>query len=400
MKFNYQTRTKTGEIHSGQIEASSKEAAILLLQKYGLYVTFLEEAVSPLYAKRVRIFESISSKDVVLFCRQLAIMFRSKVPLIESLRVLSSQATNTDFKEKILEISEEVESGTSLSKALANYPKIFSPFYTAMVKSGEVSGKLSEVLNYLADHLEKEYHLAAKTRGALIYPSLIVFVVILVLILLVFFIIPNLSEVLEESGPGLPLVTRIVIASANFLRRSGWIIGLFIFFLIFLAFRYYQTVKGKNFFDKNFLKLPMIGPLLKMIYIARFAENLSTLISGGLPITQALETIADILSNASYKEAIIKTRDRVRRGEPISSVLFQYPELFPVVFVQMVLVGEKTGSLDTALMNMVDFYQKEIDRTIDNVLSVLEPVLIVFLGIIVAGLMLSILLPLYKIIAI
>jgi len=399
MKFNYQTRTKKGEIRSGQIEASSREAAVSLLQKHGLYVTFLEESVPPIYARRVKLFEKISQKDLVLFSRQLAIMFKSKVPLVESLRVLSLQMENHDFKEKIMKLSEEVEGGTALSKALKNFPEVFSSFYIAMVKSGEVSGKLAEVLNYLADHLEREYHLTAKTKGALLYPSLIVFVVLLVLLLMIFFVIPQLAEVLTTEKEALPWITVFVINSSAFVREWGWVI--FIILILFVAgfLRYYQTDNGQKFFDKEFVKLPFIGSFLKMMNVARFAENLSTLVSGGLPIAQALETVGGIISNTAYKEAIFKMRDEVRRGVPISSVLSRQPDLFPPVFIQMVLVGEKTGTLDSTLMNIVEFYQKEIDRMIDNVLSILEPVMILILGLVVAGLMLSILMPLYKMIA-
>ena len=399
MKFNYQTRTKKGEIRSGQIEASSKEAAASLLQKHGLYVTFLEEAIPPIYARRIKFFEKISQKDLVLFSRQLAIMFKSKVPLVESLRVLSLQMDNPDFKEKIMKISEEVEGGTALSRALENFPEVFSSFYIAMVKSGEVSGKLSEVLNYLADHLEREYHLTAKTKGALLYPSLIVFVVILVLLLMIFFVIPQLAEVLTTEKEALPWITMFVINSSAFVRDWGW--ALFIILVLFVAgfLKYYRTDRGQRFFDREFVKFPLLGPFFKMINVARFAENLSTLISGGLPIAQALETVGDIISNTAYKEVIFKMRDEVRKGVPISAVLSRNPDLFPPVFIQMVLVGEKTGTLDSTLMNIVDFYQKEIDRMIDNALSILEPVLILVLGLVVAGLMLSILMPLYKMIA-
>jgi len=399
MKFNYQTRTKKGEIRSGQVEASSREAAASFLQKHGLYVTFLEEAIPPIYARRIKFFEKISQKDLVLFSRQLAIMFKSKVPLVESLRVLSQQTDNPDFKEKIMKISEEVEGGTALSKALENFPEVFSSFYIAMVKSGEVSGKLAEVLNYLADHLEREYHLTAKTKGALLYPSLIVFVVILVLLLMIFFVIPQLAEVLTTEKEALPWITMFVINSSAFVRDWGW--ALFIILVLFVAgfLRYYRTDRGQKFFDREFVKFPLLGPFFKMINVARFAENLSTLISGGLPIAQALETVGDIISNTAYKEVIFKMRDEVRKGVPISAVLSRNPDLFPPVFIQMVLVGEKTGTLDSTLMNIVDFYQKEIDRMIDNALSILEPVLILVLGLVVAGLMLSILMPLYKMIA-
>ena len=400
MKYNYQARTTKGEIQSGIVEASSREAAISLLRKYGLYVTILEEvAAPPLYAKKIKIFERVSRSDIVLFSRQLSIMFKSKVPLVEALGVLSAQTQNPELKEKILELSEDVEGGTSFSGALSRHPQIFSSFYIAMVKAGEVSGTLSESLEYLAEHLEREYHLTAKMRGALMYPSLIIFVVFLVLALMIFFVIPHLSEVLIGTDQELPTVTKIVIGLAAFLRNWGWVIVLGIVALILAGFRYYRTKKGKKFFDRIFLKLPIIGPFLKMLYITRFAENLSTLISGGLPIASALQTVGEIVGNTRYKEVIFDARDKVRKGEPISSVLARAPEVFPPVFIQMTLVGEKTGTLDSTLMNIVNFYKKEIDRTIDNLLSILEPALIVILGVIVAGLMLAILVPLYQMIA-
>ena len=400
MKYNYQVRTKKGEVQTGIVEASSREAAIVLLRKYGLYVTILEEATAlPIYAKRLKLFEGITRQDIVLFSRQLSIMFKSKVPLVESLNVLSGQTRNLDLKERILDLSEEVEGGTSFSGALSRHPEIFSSFYISMVKAGEVSGTLSESLEYLADHLEREYHLTSKIRGALLYPALIVVVVLLVITMMIFFVIPNLSEVLIGSGSELPTATKIVINSAAFLRKFGWVLGLVILLVIFAAFRYYRSQKGKKFFDGLFLKIPVIGPFLKTINLALFAENLSTLISGGLPIASALQTVGEIVGNSRYKEVIFEARDRVRKGETISSVLSAAPEVFPPVFVQMTLVGERTGTLDSTLMNIVNFYKKEIDRTIDNLLSILEPLLIVILGVVVAGLMLAILLPLYQMVA-
>jgi len=400
MKYNYQARTKKGEVQTGIVEASSREAAIVLLRKYGLYVTILEEATAlPIYAKRLKLFEGITRQDIVLFSRQLSIMFKSKVPLVESLNVLSGQTRNLDLKERILDLSEEVEGGTSFSGALSRHPEIFSSFYISMVKAGEVSGTLSESLEYLADHLEREYHLTSKIRGALLYPALIVVVVLLVITMMIFFVIPNLSEVLIGSGSELPTATKIVINSAAFLREFGWVLGLVILLVIFAAFRYYRSQKGKKFFDGLFLKIPVIGPFLKTINLALFAENLSTLISGGLSIASALQTVGEIVGNSRYKEVIFEARDRVRKGETISSVLSAAPEVFPPVFVQMTLVGERTGTLDSTLMNIVNFYKKEIDRTIDNLLSILEPLLIVILGVVVAGLMLAILLPLYQMVA-
>ena len=400
MKFNYQGKTKEGEGRVGQVEASSKDAAINLLQKYDLYVTFLEESKPPIYAKKIKIFENISRKDIVMFSRQLSIMFKSKVSLIEALRVLASQMKNVDFKEKIFEISEEVEAGTSFSKAISKYPKIFSSFYVSMVKSGEISGKLSEVLSYLAEHLEREYHLASKAKGAMVYPALVFSIVILVIFMMVFFVIPNLTQVLQSSGQELPAVTKFVLSFSSLVRNWGWLFIVLVVFLVIFVSRYSATEMGKKNLDKYILKVPLVKGLLQMIYVTRFSENLSTLVSGGLPITQALETTADVIGNTAYKEVILESKEWVKRGEPISAVLSNHPGLFPPVFVQMVLVGEKTGSLDEVLMNITEFYQKEIDRAIDGLLGILEPIMIAFLGLIVGGMMFSILTPLYKMMSI
>ncbi len=397
MKFNYQARDKKGQVQSGIVEASSREAAVSLLQKHGLYVTILEEAAAPpIYAKRIKIFERVSAKEIVLFSRQLSILFKSKVSLVESLQVLAIQTENASFKEKIFKLAEDVEGGTSLSGTLSRYPKIFSSFYIAMIKAGETSGKLSEALSYLADHLEREYHLTSRIKGAMLYPALIVTVAIVVVALMMFFVIPQLTEVLVETGSELPVITKIVINLSIFFKNWGWIVLLGIIGLITAIFRYYRTEEGKRFFDKFYFQLPLISPVLKMIYLARFAENLSTLISGGLPIAQALETTGDIVDNAVYKEIILKARDEVRRGESISAVLARFPAAFPPIVTQMASVGERTGTLDKTLMNLVEFYQEEIDRTVNSLLSILEPLLIVFLGIIVAGLMAAVLMPLYR----
>jgi len=265
-----------------------------------------------------------------------------------------------------------------------------------MVKSGETSGKLSESLSYLADHLEREYHLVSRLQGAMIYPSLVIMVASVVLLLMIFFVIPQLTKVFQEAGQPLPIVTQLVIGLSLFLRKWGFLfIGLLAGLVIFVL-RYIKTLEGKENFDKISLRLPLIGDLLKMVYLSRLAENLSTLISGGLPIAQALETTGEVVGNTVYKEIIFLTRDEVRKGEPVSSVLRRYPEAFPPMFCQMTLVGEKTGTLEKTLLNVVDFYQKEVNMSIDNLLSILEPVLIIFLGVIVAGLMVSVLLPLYR----
>jgi len=265
-----------------------------------------------------------------------------------------------------------------------------------MIKAGETSGKLSESLSYLAEHLEKEYYLVGKIRGAMIYPALIVSVALGVLILMSVFVVPNLSKVLQESGGKMPAITVAVINFSNFLRSYGWVLVLFIAGAIIFGLRYYKTKAGREIFDKFFLQLPGIGSFLKMVYLSRLAENLSTLISGGIPIAQSLDICGKIVENTVYKEIIFQTRDEVRKGEAISQVLIRYPREFPPIFTQMTLVGERTGTLDKTLLNLVGFYEKETERKIEDLLAVLEPLLIVFLGLSVGGIMAAILMPLYN----
>ncbi len=397
MKFTYQARTKKGEVQTGQVQASSKEAALNLLQRYGLVITMLEEAERvPFYAKKIRLFEGISKKDIVNFSRQLSLMFKSRIPLLQALQTLSGQTKNRSFAEKITAISQEVEGGTPFSQALSHYPKLFSSFYISMVKSGEASGTLSESLEYLADHLEREYFLSSKIKGAMIYPALVLMVVVGVIVMLVYFVIPQLSTVFEATQQELPLLTKVVLVFSAFARKFGWVMLLLLAALAVLFFRYIKTPAGKKAWDKILLRLPLIASFLKMIYISRFSENLSTLVKGGLPISQSLEITSEIMGNQLYKEAVLDVRDEVRKGGRISKQLERYPDLFPPILVQMVMVGEKTGTLDQSLMNVTVFYQKEIDRNIDNLLSILEPVMVLFLGGIVALLMAAVLMPIYK----
>ena len=397
MKFNYQARSKKGEVQTGTVEASSREAALILLQKHNLFVTILERAdTRPFYAKKIKLFERVSKKDGVNFSRQLALMFKSKIPLVQALQSIAEQTKNPGLRERILTISQEVEAGTRFSQALSSHKKLFSTFYVSMVKSGEASGTLSESLTYLADHLEREYHLQSKIQGAMIYPILILVVVIGVIIMMMYFVIPSMTKVLTETGQELPMITKIVIAASNLFKTWGWIVFLIIIAMVVGFTRYIKTSNGKRIKDKVLLRTPVIGSFLSMIYLSRFAENLSTLIAGGLPISQALEITGEVVGSNVYQEIIFEIKDEVGKGERISKIMAKHPDRFPPLLTQMVAVGEKTGTLDQSLMNVVDFYQKEVERAIGTLLSIMEPVMVIFLGGIVAGLMGAILLPMYK----
>ncbi|MBI2038328.1 MAG: type II secretion system F family protein, partial [Candidatus Nealsonbacteria bacterium] len=269
-------------------------------------------------------------------------------------------------------------------------------FYIAMIKSGETSGNLAESLDYLAEHLEKEYYLISKIKGAMTYPAVVFLVVIAVFVLMILFVIPNLSNVLKESGQELPLVTKIALSLPNLLKSWGWLFLLGIIGLFAFSARYYRTRNGKYFFDRLILKVPLVAPFLKIVYLSRFAENFSTLIAGGLPITQSLEISNRIIGSAVYKDIIALAQEEVKKGEQVSNVLIKFPEFFPPLFTQMMVVGERTGSLDKTLLILVDFYRKETDRMIESFLGIIEPLLIVFLGLAVGGLMGAVLVPMYR----
>ena len=397
MRFNYQARNKTGEIQTGIEEASSRETAFNVLKTHGLFVTVLEETEAlPFYAKKLKFLERVTKKDIVLFSRQASIMFKSNVPIVETFKAIAKQTRKSVFKEKILKLGEEIEGGTSLSKTLSIYPKLFSPFYINMVKSGEASGKLSDVFIYLADYLEREQNFRSKITGAMVYPIFVLIVFVAVVAIIMVYVIPQLTEVLEGTGQELPAITKVVVAMSNFLKEKWWLVLLIIFVLAIALFQFSRSKQGKKFFDWNLLRVPLLGSFLKKLYLARFALNLSTLISGGLPIAQALEITGEVVGNDRYKKIIFETMDKVKRGDPISSVLEQYPNLIFPLFYQMVTVGEKTGTLDSSLKNVVVFFQNDVDRGLDNFVRLLEPIFIVLLGGVVAGLMGAVLLPLYS----
>ena len=396
MKFIYQARTKSGEVKSGVIDAASIQSASEILRQQDLFITFLKKEETGILP-RIRFFEGVSGKDVAVFSRQLAVMFRANVSLVESLRTIGGQLPNRNFREKIFKISQIVESGSTLSDALSRYSDIFSPFFVSMVKAGEVSGNLSQQFNYLADYLEKQYYLAGKVKAAMVYPGVIIAVMVGVLFLLSYFVMPNLTVMLQDSEMELPALTQFVIGFTDFIRGIGGIVLLLAMIAAALGiFRFSRSKTGKRFFDNLILRLPVFKNLFKMLYVSRFADNLSVLIAGGIPITRALEITTDIVGNDVYRDAITKTAIGVRKGQAISSTLFGYPELFPAMFSQMILVGEQTGSLDKSLLVMVSFYEKETERGIDAMLTLIEPMLVIVLGLLVGGVVASVMIPLYQ----
>ena len=398
MKFEYQARTKSGDIKKGVIEAVSKMAAVDLLHKNELFPTIIkEEKKGKGLNTELKIFERVSSKEIVIFTREIAIMIESNVPPVKALEALGEQMSNKSFKEKIFKISADIREGVTLSKAFSKYPKIFSTFYVNMLRSGEISGTLPEVLRKIADHLENEYYIKTKTMGAMIYPIVVLVVFAIIFTVVVVYIIPGLVEVLESSGAELPLVTKIVIGVSNFVVNYWWAVLLILIGIASFVYYYPKTKEGKQVTDAILLKVPVLGNFQKNIYMNRFAENLATLLSSGKPITEALEVTADLIGNNVYREIILQARDGVVKGQKISDSLVNYPKYISPFFVQMVAVGESTGKISETLMNVVRFYKTEIETFVDSISNIIEPVLILGLAGMVGLLVAAVFLPLYQI---
>lgn len=397
MKFNYVARTSSGEVQSGSLESRTREQAIEALQRAGLIIISLKSKITmPFLAREIRFLQGVKSKDLVIFFRQLAILFSAKVSLVEGLRIVAKQTENKYFQEIILKISEEVEAGIILSRAMEKYPKIFSPFYINMIKSGEVSGALENILNYLADYVEKQFYLNSRIKGAFTYPAFVFFGFIIVAVLMLVMIMPHLTSILKESGQSLPWATQAIITVSDGLRNFGWLILLIIGALVG-GFFYYLRVypQGQKQIDMLKLKLPIFGEIFQKFYLARITDTLGTLIAGGIPILQALQIAADIVGNEVLKAILSEARNEVRIGNPMS-VVFEKYKYIPIMVTQMVAIGEQTGTIDEVMKKIATFYTREVDNTVNTLSQLIEPVLIVFLGLGVGFLVSAILMPIYN----
>lgn len=397
MKFSYRARTKQGRLQSGEIEASSRKGALDVLEKNGLYITFLQEEKKGLFNKKLVWGRDISSRDLVVFTRQLSTMLKSAISPLEALRAQVTQAASASFRQKILKMAETIETGGTLSQAFALYPKVFGVFYVSIIKSGEATGKVADSMLYLADHLETEYNFNQKIIAALVYPSFVVAVFLGSGLVILLFVIPKLSEILKNFSGNLPWMTKILIKVADFVGHGGWVVAPIILVPLIIAPIFVRrSQEAKSFYHRYSLKIPLVGDLFKKIYISRFAENLSILISSGLPITQAIKITGEIIANSSYKKAIKETEEKVSRGEKISAVLSGYPDLFPAFVIQMISTGEETGRVDQTLMDMVKFYRGDIERAIERLTTLLEPAMILVLGIGIGILAFAVFIPLFQ----
>lgn len=398
MKFNYLARSRKGESQTGMVEASSEDAALKALQQKGLVVIKLKSAEKISFAfKRIQLLDRVSKKDVYVFFRQLAILVDANVPLVQSLRALSQQVKGAYFKEVLANVANDVDGGTSLSKAFSKYPKVFTPFSVNLIKSGEVSGRLSESLNYLADYLEKQYYLFTKVRGAMFYPAFILFTFIVIGILVMTMVMPNLTSILTESGQELPWTTKVIIALSNFIINWWWLLLAVFIGSIILLYQGVKTKAGRYLWDKTKLKIPIFGGIFQKASLSQFADSLSALVKGGVSIINALDIAGQVANNVIYKNIIFSARDEVKVGKSLSSVLERHKEFTPL-FIQMTRTGERTGKLESILGKLSIFYNKEVDSIVENLSKLLEPILLIFLACGVAIMVAAVFMPIYNLV--
>ncbi len=380
----------------GMVDAAEESVAQDMVTEKGLELVALSES-SPPSALQLSVgwLNRIKTKDVVVLSRQLAVMTSANVPIVQALKILVDQTSNPKLKTIVSEISDNIEGGARLSQAFGDYPDVFSDFFVSMLKAGETAGKIDEVLNFLADQAEKDYDLSSKIRGAMIYPAFIVSGLLTVGFLMMVFVIPKITGILTESGAKLPFATKVLIATSSFFVHYWWIvIGLLIGG--FVSFRFYiRTPPGRLQWDWLKIHLPIFGVIFRTVYLVRFTRSLATLLVGGVPITRALEVVADVVGNAVYRELILATQRSVRDGNPLALLFLESP-IVPVAVSQMINIGEQAGKLDDVLVRLTSFYNREIEHHIANLTTLIEPIIMVVMGVGVAFMIAAIILPMYQ----
>lgn len=394
--FKYKASDKEGKIRQGLAEAVSENMAAEALRERGFSVISIKEVSTFKAAKQgIALFNRIKPKDLVIFSRQFAVMISANVAMVQALKIVAEQTDNVKLKMIVLEVSNEVDSGSKLSDALAKRPQVFSNFFISVIRSGETSGKLDEVLNYLADEMEKDYDMTSKIKGAMIYPAFVFCGLGAVGIIMMVFVIPKLTGVLEETGAELPIATRILIGTSDFLQNYWWLLIIIAVALIFGVRFIISIPQGRKCLDILKLKLPIFGKLFQKIYLVRFTRSLNTLIVGGVAISNGLKITSEVVSNSVYRRLIEETIKEVEDGNSISSVFINSKEI-PKMVSQMMSIGEKTGKLDLILERLTDFYAKEVANTVANLMTLMEPLIMVIIGVAVGIMVAAIIMPMYN----
>ena len=394
--FNYSARPATGgEIRNGEVELPTKEEVAAFLQRQKLIPVAIREKEKAL---SISFGSGIKTRDIVIFTRQFATMINSGLPLVQCLEILAEQTDNEKLRGTTRQVLYDVESGNTLADSLGKHPKVFSRLYVNMVAAGEAGGILDTILLRLATFLEKNDALARKIKGAMIYPIVILLVAVAAVGILLIFVIPTFQQMFASAGVPLPLPTQIVIALSAFLQGYWWAILVGGAVLAVLGRQYYKTDQGEKVVDAGFLKLPILGDLLRKAAVARFTRTLGTLVSSGVSILEGLEITAKTAGNRIIHDAVMGSRQSIAGGETISGPL-RKSGVFPPMVVQMINVGEQTGGLDEMLTKIADFYDEEVDAAVSALISALEPLMIVVLGVVVGGMIVAMYLPIFDMVS-
>jgi len=397
MLFKYKVVDDKGINKEGGIEAPSRDAAISGLQNRGLIIISIKNEEESKSILQLSFFEKVKNRDVVILSRQIATLFEAQVSALKSFTMLASNTENKLLGTKLNQISDDLQAGISISGSLAKHPDVFSDFYVNMVKAGEETGKLNQTFLHLADYLDRQYALTMKTRNALIYPVFVIFTFFVVMTLMLVVVIPKLSAIILDSGQEIPFYTKVVIALSNFFVSYGFIFLIFIILLGIWVWRLSTTLKGKIYVDKTRLSIPLVGVLYKKLYLSRIADNMDTMLTSGIPIIRAIEITSEVVGSRVYKEILKEVEDGVRSGVPLSVAFEKYGEEVPGIMMQMIKIGEESGSLGPILKTLSEFYKREVDDAVDTLVGLIEPAMIVVLGLGVGILLVSVLMPIYNI---
>lgn len=399
MILNYKAINSTGGVEEGVIEAFSIDAAIVKLQSRGLTVSSIKEKEteeSKDILRKIPIFNRISNKDVVILSRQMSTLFQAQVSALRVFKLIAAEVENPILREHLLEIVSDLQGGSSISAALSKHPKIFSDFYVNMVKAGEESGKIDESFAYLADYLDRTYEVTSKAKNALIYPAFVIFTFIAVMVLMFTVIVPKIGAIIKDSAQEVPFYTKMVFWVSDFFVNNTLYLLVGLVILIVGGVWYSRTEEGHRWISNIRLQIPYLGDLYKKLYLSRFSDNMSTMVSSGIPMLKAIEVTAAIIDNQIYKEIMNDALNKVKSGSALSAALGEHEEI-PRILTQMVKVGEETGELGNILKTMSKFYQREVVNAVDTLVGLIEPVMIVGLGVGVGILLAAVLMPIYNI---
>lgn len=394
--YSWKGRTRAGKTQEGVLVAETKDAVVAALRKQQIMVTAVTEKGKEFALPKVG--GGISRKEIAIFTRQFSVMIDAGLPLVQCLEILGSQQENRTFQKVLFQVRQDVEAGGTLADSLRKHPKAFDDLYCNMVAAGEAGGILDTILQRLSSYIEKIVKLRSAVRSALVYPTAVIVIAIGVVWIILWKVIPTFATLFAGLGARLPLPTRITIALSQFIGAWWWLIFAGIGVGIFFLHRYYQTYQGRRAIDGILLKAPVLGSVLKKIAVARFCRTLGTLVSSGVPILEGLAITARTSGNAVVEDAIMATRKSIEEGKTIAEPL-KATDVFPPMVVQMVAVGEQTGALETMLNKIADFYEDEVDEATANLLALLEPIMITFLGVVIGGIVISMYLPMFDLIS-